>query len=211
VSDTQPTVYLVDDDVSFLKATSRLLRASGFAVEEFLSARDFLAQRMEAARGCVIADLQMPGLSGLELQSALARSPNPMPVVFLTGRGDIASSVRAMREGAEDFLEKRAPKEDLLVAVGRALARGARERDARERQSEIERLFDTLSGREREVLVHVLQGRLNKQIAADLGINERTVKIHRAATMKKLRVNSLVELTRLAEQIKPRQRVGTTS
>ena len=123
MSATEPTVHIVDDDALFLAAVSRLLRASGFAVRTFGSASDFLAQRVEDAPGCVLADLRMPGMNGLELQSALARSANPLPILFLTGHGDIPSSVRAMRDGAEDFLEKRASKAHLLEAVRRALAR----------------------------------------------------------------------------------------
>ena len=118
---TVPTVQIVDDDPSFLAATSRLLRASGFAVKTFSSASEFLAQLVTDAPGCVVADLQMPGMNGLDLQSALARSRNPLPILFLTGHGDIPSSVVAMRGGAEDFLEKRAPKEKLLDAVRRSL------------------------------------------------------------------------------------------
>ena len=179
---TDPTVHIVDDDASFLAATSRLLRASGFAVRTFASAAEFLAQRQdEDTPGCVLADIQMPGMNGLELQSALARSPNPLPILFLTGHGDIPSSVRAMRDGAEDFLEKRAPKEELLDAVKRALARDAQEREARARQRELRARFDSLTKRELEVLGHVVRGRLNKQIAGDLGIHERTVKLHRTA------------------------------
>ena len=158
MSVTEPTVHIVDDDASFLAATSRLLRASGFAVKTFASASDFLAQRDEDAPGCVLADVQMPGMNGLELQSALARSANPLPILFLTGHGDIPSSVRAMRDGAEDFLEKRAPKAELLEAVKRALARDAREREARNRQRELRARFDTLTAREFEVLGHVVRG-----------------------------------------------------
>jgi two-component system response regulator FixJ len=197
---TVPTVHIVDDNVPFLTATSRLLRASGFTVKTFSSATDFLAQRDEQAPGCVLADVQMPGMDGLELQAALARSPNPLPILFLTGHGDIPSSVRAMRDGAEDFLEKRAPKAQLLAAVERALARDAREREARARQRELRARFDALSPRELEVLGHVVRGRLNKQIAGDLGIHERTVKLHRTAITTKLRVQSVAELTRLTDE-----------
>ena len=119
----QPTVYIVDDDISFLAAISRLLQAAGFAVKPFSSARDFLAQRDADAPGCVLADLQMPGMNGLDLQLALAQTLNPLPILFLTGHGDIPSTVRAMRGGAEDFLEKRAPREKILDAVKRSLAR----------------------------------------------------------------------------------------
>jgi FixJ family two-component response regulator len=195
-----PTVQIVDDDRSFLTATSRLLRASGFAVQTFASASEFLAQRDNDAPGCVVADLQMPGISGLDLQSALARSRNPLPLLFLTGHGDIPSTVRAMRGGAVDFLEKRAPKERLLDAVKRALARNAQEREDRARQCELHARFDALSKRELEVLSHVVHGRLNKQIASDLGIHERTVKLHRTAITTKLGVQAVAELTRLTDE-----------
>ena len=200
MNEAAPIVHLVDDDSSFLTAASRLLRASGFAVKTFAAARDFLAQLAAGTRGCVIVDLRMPGLNGLDVQAALARADQPLPVIFLTGDGDIPSSVRAMRDGAEDFLEKRAPKNQLLDAVRRALARDARERAERERRCELRARFDTLTEREREVLGHVVQGRLNKQIAADLGIHERTVKLHRTAITTKLRVPSVAELTRLAQE-----------
>ena len=197
---TEPTVHIVDDDAPFLEAVSRLLRASGFAVRTFGSASDFLAQRVEDAPGCVLADVRMPGMNGLELQSALARSSNPLPILFLTGHGDIPSSVRAMRDGAEDFLEKRAEKAQLLEAVKRALARDAREREARNRQRELRARFGKLTAREFEVLGHVVRGRLNKQIAGDLGIHERTVKLHRTAITTKLGVQSVAELTRLTDE-----------
>jgi len=142
----------------------------------------------------------MPGMSGHELQAALAQSDNPLPILMLTGYGDIPSSVRAMRDGAEDYLEKTAPHEQLLAAVNRALARNVREREARARQREVRALFAALSPRELEVLGHVVRGRLNKQIAGDLGIHERTVKLHRTAITTKLQVQSVAELTRLADE-----------
>ena len=166
----------------------------------FVSASDFLGLRDENAPGCVLADLQMPGMNGLELQAALGQSANPLPLLFLTGHGSIPSSVRAMRSGAEDFLEKRAPKERLLDAVKRALARDAQERQARARQREVRARFEKLTKRELEVLGHVVQGRLNKQIAGDLEIHERTVKLHRTAITTKLRVQSVAELTRLTDE-----------
>jgi two-component system, LuxR family, response regulator FixJ len=200
MSATEPIVHLVDDDASFLAAISRLLRASGFAVKAFSSACDFLEHREANAPGCVLADLEMPEMSGLELQSALARTCNPLPILFLTGHGDIPSTVHAMRGGAEDFLEKRASKEKLLNAVNRALARDARERVERARQRELRARFATLTNRELEVLGHVVLGRLNKQIAADLCIHERTVKLHRTAITTKLRVQSVAELTRATDE-----------
>ena len=200
MSVTEPTVHVVDDDASFLSAISRMLRANGFAVKTYSSACEFLERRDADAPGCVLADLKMPGMNGLELQSELEQSCNPLPILFLTGHGDIPSSVRAMRGGAEDFLEKLAPKKALLDAVNRALARDARERDTRARQFELRARFDRLSERELEVLSHVVRGRLNKQIAYDLGIHERTVKLHRTAITTKLNVQSVAELTRLTQE-----------
>jgi FixJ family two-component response regulator len=197
MSATVPIVYIVDDDASFLRATSRVLRASGFEVRTFASADDFLSQRDASAGGCVVADLQMPGMDGLGLQEALARSRNPLPILFLTGHGDVPSSVRAMRGGAEDFLLKTSAKDDLLDAIRRSLTRDTRERRERARRRQVCDLFGTLTEREREVLGHVVRGRLNKQIADDLGINERTVKLHRTSITTKLKAPSVAELTML--------------
>jgi len=194
-----PLVRVVDDDASFLKGVARMLRASGFAVETFASAAEFLARPEPDVPGCVLVDLQMPGLSGLDLQEALAKAGRPMPVVFLSGHGDVPTTVRAMRRGAEDFLTKRAPKEELLDAVKRALARDARERAERARVEALRAPFAALTSREREVLAHVLTGQLNKQIAGDLGIDERSVKRHRTSIMTKLQVQSVAELTRLVQ------------
>jgi FixJ family two-component response regulator len=200
MSATLSTVHIVDDDASFRSAVSRLLRASGLVVRTFASAKEFFAQRAADGPGCVVADLQMPEMNGLDLQAALARTRNPIPILFLTGQGDIPSSVQAMRDGAEDFLEKRAPKAKLLAAVKRALERDRRERERRIRKQELQARFDALSEREREVLGHVVQGRLNKQIAGELGIHERTVKLHRTAITTKLGVPSVAELTRLTQE-----------
>jgi len=200
MSATESTVHVVDDDASFRAAISRLLRASGFAVKAYSSATEFLTRHDGDASGCVLSDLQMPQMNGLDLQSALALTGNPMPILFLTGHGDIPSTVQAMRDGAEDFLEKNAPKTELLDAVKRAITRDRRERNARVRQSELRALFHTLSERELEVLSHVVRGQLNKQIAWDLGIHERTVKLHRTAITTKLRVQSVAELTRLTQE-----------
>ncbi len=196
-SSLQPTVFIVDDDASFRSALSRLLRAAGHQVKAFSSASEFVAGVPATGPGCVVADLQMPGLNGLDLQAALAGSDNPLPVLFLTGHGDIPTSVQAMRLGAEDFLTKRAPRETLLDAVNRALVRDAKERAERAGVGEARARFGTLTLREREVLEHVLRGQLNKQIAADLGIHERTVKLHRTAITSKVGVQSVAELTQL--------------
>ena len=197
---TESTVHVVDDDKSFLTAMSRLLRASGFATRTYSSARDFLAAHCGDEPGCVVIDLQMPDMAGLDLQSALAQSPNPLPVLFLTGHADTASTVRAMRGGAEDFLEKTAGKEELLDAVRRALLRDQREREERSHRDDLRARFAAISAREREVLGHVLRGRLNKQIACDLGIHERTVKVHRKSIMTKLSVRSVAALAQLSQE-----------
>jgi FixJ family two-component response regulator len=190
-------VRVVDDDASFLRAVARMLRASGFAVKSFGSAAEFLARPELEVPGCVLADLRMPGLSGLDLQEALAKAGHRLPVIFLSGHGDVPTTARAMRRGAEDFLTKRAPKEELLEAVRRAIARDARQHVEHARREAVRGRFAALTPRELEVLKHVVEGKLNKQIADDLGIHERTVKLHRTAITTKLGVHSVAELTRL--------------
>jgi len=197
---TEPTVHVVDDDPSFPVAIARLLRASGFRVETHSSARAFLDQSPGRDPGCVIADLRMPEIDGLQLQSALAGSRSPLPVLFLTGQADTASTVRAMRGGAEDFLEKTADRGVLLEAVRRALARDQQAREEWLERRALRVRFEAISPREREVLGHVLRGRLNKQIAGDLGIHERTVKVHRKSIMTKLNVRSVAALARLSQE-----------
>lgn len=197
----KPTVYAVDDDPSILRALSRLLTLTGHAVQTFASATDFLAQHQSMNRGCVVADLRMPGPSGLDLQSALARSGNPLPVVFLTGHGDIPTSVHAMKGGAEDFLTKPPRKEAVLAAVERALARDAAAFEQQAHQRELRQRFESLTPREREVLTHVVAGKLNKEIAADLGAAEGTIKAHRASIMEKLQVHSPTELGRITQEL----------
>ncbi len=191
-----PTVFLVDDDVSFLRSLSRLLRASGFHVVAHNSATEFLAEARSDMNGCVITDLMMPGMDGMALQAALRKAGSELPILFLTGNGDIPTTVQAMRGGADDFLTKHAPKEILLAAVNRALAHNENNRAARARLLALQQPFQLLTDREREVLRHVVQGQLNKQIAADLGIHERTVKLHRTSITTKLQVHSVAELTR---------------
>ncbi len=196
----KPIVHVVDDDASFLRSISRLLRASGYEVRTYDSADDFAAKIDAEAPGCVLTDLQMPGRSGLELQELVARCPNPLPVVFITGRGDIPTSVCAMRRGAEDFLTKRSPKAALLEAVDRALTRDANARALRERRRAAREQLDALTPREREVLAGVVRGQLNKQIAKSLGLAERTVKFHRTACTRKLGVSSAAQLALLVRE-----------
>jgi FixJ family two-component response regulator len=195
-----PTVFVIDDDVSFLRSVSRLLGASGFHVVMHNSAAEFLTMLKPETPGCVVSDLKMPGMDGMALQEALTKAGNPLPIVFLTGHGDIPLTVRAMRRGAEDFLTKRAPKEDLIAAVKRALAIHEKERAERDRLNSLRQRFAQLTSREREVLLQVLQGKLNKQIAAELRIHERTVKLHRTSITTKLQVHSVAELTRMAQE-----------
>jgi FixJ family two-component response regulator len=195
-----PTIFIVDDDTSFRQAIERLVRTGGYAVQTFASATEFLQSARPDGPGCVLLDLDMPGLSGLELQNALARVDNPLPIVFLTGKGSISTTVQAMRAGAEDFLTKPAKKQVLFAAIERALARDAQAREQYVRRRELQARFDALTPREREVLAHVLSGQLNKQIAADLNTAERTIKMHRANLMAKLQVQSVAELAQLAHQ-----------
>jgi FixJ family two-component response regulator len=200
MSAPEPTIHVVDDDASFRKAVSRLVRAGGHAVRCYPSAAEFLAAAPGAAPGCVLVDLRMPGLSGLDLHKALAKAGHPLPIVFLTGHGDIPTSVQAMREGAEDFLTKPVKKENLFAAIARALARDAQERKQGDRRRELRARFEKLTPREREVLAQVLNGQLNKQIAGDLDASERTIKAHRASIMEKLQAQSPAELGRLAQE-----------
>lgn len=198
MSVSSPVVRIVDDDASFLAATARLLRAASYRVQTFSSAAEFLANLSETG-GCVMADLQMPEMDGLELQRVLLQSTNVLPLIFLTGKGDIPTTVKAMRLGAEDFLTKHGSKEGLFAAVDRAIARDARQRAERDRVRTLRVRIDTLTSREMGVLRQVVEGRLNKQIAADLGINERTVKLHRTAITTKLQVRSVAGLTKLVQ------------
>lgn len=193
-------IYLVDDDVSYLRSSARLLRAAGFEVVIHNSATEFLSELRADMNGCVITDLMMPGMNGIELQQALVKAGSSLPIIFLSGQGDIPTTVQAMRAGAEDFLTKNSPKEKLFAAIERALAHHAEHREKLAALDERRRPFELLSEREREVLRHVVQGQLNKQIAADLGIHERTVKLHRTHITTKLGVHSVAELTRMVQE-----------
>lgn len=197
----QPVVYIVDDDTSILTALTRLLRAGGYSSAAYASADEFVRKQPSQPVGCIIADLNMPGMSGMELQETLARAANPLPVIFLTGHGDIPTSVNAMRKGAEDFLTKPVKREQLFDAVERAFARNARVRETSAKDRELRALYESLTPREREVLQHVVSGQLNKQIAADINAAERTVKAHRASIMAKMGVQSVAELTRMAQAL----------
>jgi FixJ family two-component response regulator len=189
-------VSVIDDDALVLKALDRLLQSAGFAVQTFSSAREFLEQRGADLPGCILVDLSMPGLSGLELQRALAQLNDPRPVIFLSGRGDIPSSVEAMKAGAVDFLTKPCDEHSLLSAVRAAVEKDRAAHKAQAEQQSIDARVASLTPREREVLTRVVAGRLNKQIAAELGTAEKTVKVHRARMMHKMQFDSLAELVR---------------
>jgi FixJ family two-component response regulator len=194
------TVYLVDDDQRVLKALSLLLRARGYDARPFSSSREFLAQHDATVHGCAILDLSMPDLDGLQLQKALAADGVKRPIIFLTGRGNIPISVRAMKAGAIDFLTKPVRKNDLFEAISRAEQTDTQSRFASAEFAAVKVRIESLTPRELEVLSHVVAGRLNKQIAGDLGTVEKTIKFHRGHVMKKLGVRTVADLVRLAEK-----------
>ena len=198
---TVPIIRVVDDDEAFRTAVSRLLRAAGYQVRDYASAGAFLLADDGSQPGCVLLDLRMPGPNGLDLQSALRKRDDALPVVFLTGHGTVPATVRAMKDGAEDFLTKPVKREVLLEAVCRALSRDAKRRGAGEDLRRLRERFDGLTVRERAVMELVVAGRLNKQIAAAIGASERTVKAHRARVMTKMGAASLADLIRSADRV----------
>jgi FixJ family two-component response regulator len=193
-------VYVVDDDPEVLQATVRLLESAGMAVAAFQSPRAFLTAYNEPGVCCLLLDLAMPELSGVEVQRALAERGRLLPVVFLTGRGDIRTCAEAMKSGAVDFLTKPADDADLLAAVGRALEKAAALQQAHAARARSESSLAVLTARERQVLAQIVAGRINKQIAAELGTGEKTIKFHRGNLMRKLGVRSVADLVRLAER-----------
>lgn len=198
MSGDAPTVFLVDDDAVVRTALSRLLAAAGYPVRAFESAGAFLDGHDAETPGCLLLDVCLPGLSGMELQRALDGSPNARPIVFLTGMGDIPTSVQAMKAGAVDFLTKPIDAKRLFAAIEQALRLNAEQRLERTIRNTIEQHLQTLTPRERQVMAQVIRGRLNKQIAADLGTGEKTIKVHRARVMSKMHVRSVPELVKLA-------------
>ena len=194
-------IHVVDDDAPFRTAVARLLRAAGYQVALYESGDHLLANPPGSGPGCVLLDMRMSGLSGLELQDRLAKLDSILPIVFLTGHGSIPMSVQAIKAGAEDFLSKPVSKKTLLEAVERALARHRERREQRDRLDDLRALVATLTPREREVFALVVRGKLNKQIAYELGTSERTIKAHRHAAMEKLKVRSLAEAVALADRL----------
>jgi FixJ family two-component response regulator len=196
-----PMVFVVDDDPSVRKSLTRLIGSAGYAVEAFASAREFLARELYLGPCCLVLDVRMPGLTGLDLQEALAGAGRRMSIVFVTGHVDVPGSVRAMKRGAVDLLTKPVDGQDLLAAVQRALAKDLQERAVETRLSSIQERVNKLTPRETEVFALVVTGMLNKQIAFELGISEKTVKVHRARVMEKMRTSSVAELVRLADRV----------
>jgi FixJ family two-component response regulator len=198
----RPLIHVVDDDESLRTALLRLLSAAGYEARGYASTGEFLLDPPPDRPGCLLLDVRLPGPSGLELQDALTRQGIALPVVFLTAHADVASSVRAMKAGAVDFLTKPVERDDLFEALERALARDARQRAAHCEAEALQERFATLTPREREVLDWIVAGKLNKQIAGELGMAERTVKLHRASLMTKLGASSPAELGQLAERLR---------
>ena len=197
-------VYIIDDDAELRAALEGLFRSVGLACKTFDSARGFLDAGIPDQAGCIVVDVRLPGMSGLDFQEYLAEQGVGLPVVLMTGHGDIPMSVRAMKAGAIDFLAKPFRGQDMLDAVGAAIDRDRQRRLADADVSQVRERFETLSARERQVMLLVITGKLNKQVAGELGISEITVKIHRGAAMRKMGARTLVELVRMAELLKPK-------
>jgi RNA polymerase sigma factor (sigma-70 family) len=198
-----PTVFLVDDDASVRKALTRLIKSAAYNVQAFASAREFMEcwPTIQEGPACLVLDVRMPGLSGLDLQRALSGTNTPLPIIFITGYGDIPMGVNAIKDGAVDFLPKPVKDRVLLEAIERALSRAEQELRERKELQDIQRRLESLTPREREVMTLVVRGLLNKQIAFELGTVEKTVKVHRSRVIEKMEVESLAELVRIAERV----------
>lgn len=199
---TDPIVFVVDDDLSVREALSSLIRSVGLRVETFASAQDFLQYQRPDVTACLVLDVRMPGLSGLDLQRELAHAERRIPIIFITGHGDIPMSVRAMKAGAIEFLPKPFRDEDLLDAIREGLERDQVARQQRGELAEIQEKYATLTSREREVIVLLVKGMINKQVAAELGITEITIKVHRRRILQKMNAKSLPALVRMVEKLR---------
>jgi FixJ family two-component response regulator len=199
MSRTEPAVFVVDDDVSVRESLKNLLRSVGLKVETFNTAQDFLSMAPPGA-GCLVLDVRLPGLSGLDLQRQLVEANHEIPIVFITGHGDIPMSVRAMKAGAVEFLTKPFRDQDLLDAVRQALDRDRQTRSRENEMAELRGRYASLTTREHEVMKYVVRGVVNKQIAAEMGITESTIKLHRGRLMRKMKAESLADLIRMAER-----------
>jgi len=201
MAEAKPTVLIIDDDPGIRSSLSRLLRSVGLDVQLFESIPDFLQAEHPSGPSCLVLDVNMPGRSGLDLQRELIATNRQIPIIFITGHGDIPMTVQAMKGGAIDFLTKPFEDQDLLDAVQRGLARDRVRREHEDALRTLKERFESLTPREREIMLHVAQGRLNKQVAGDIGISEPTVKVHRSNLMRKMKARSLPELTRMADKL----------
>jgi FixJ family two-component response regulator len=203
MSITPSTVFVVDDDRSVREGLADLFNSVGMKVQAFSSAQEFLGYKRPDTPACLVLDVRLPGPSGLELQRQLGRSEHPIPIIFITGHGDIPMSVRAIKDGAVEFLTKPFRDQDLLDAIQQALDSDRAARERRAKAAELRRRYESLTPREREVMQLVVRGLLNKQIASELGASEVTIKMHRGQVMHKMKAESVVELLRMAETIAP--------
>jgi len=207
-STAERIVFVVDDDVAMRETLSSLFRSVGLRVELFGSAREFTLIKMPDAASCLVLDIRLPGVSGLDFQAELAEADIRIPIIFMTGHGDIPMSVQAMKAGAIDFLTKPFRDQDMLDAVVRALERDQKRRDSEKAVAELRVRFDSLTSREREVIALVVDGLMNKQIAAKLGVTEITVKVHRVNMMRKMKARSVIDLVGMADLLGIRRPKG---
>ncbi len=204
MTETKPTIFIVDDDPSVRESTKLMLEGFGFNVKTFASAQDFLNAKLQECLGCLILDVRMPGISGLDLQEKLVSAKTPLPVIFITGHGTVPMTVRAMKAGAVDFLQKPFEEQDLLDAINRAITRQRERKSEKDEADKLQQRIKALTSREYEVFSLLVTGMTNKEIAYKLGMSERTVKFHRANIVEKTNAGSLVDLVRLAETLKSR-------